>query len=334
MARRTGTRIRKAIWAVDAFAKDDTMLRNATRLVSEWGERTGHRVQPVYVLSPSELNLSEEMSAPWLAEYEPAARRMLGQLVESTHAGRSLLPPQVITQETSSKLRTAETLSHFALKERAEAIIVTTHGRRGLKRIVLGSFAESVLLRSRVPVLTLGPETRAIPHLEHILFPTEFGTESRPALRHVTALARSLNARITFFHSVPRPIEPVFQSGVYLLGGSWVPVQAYFSAEADRIERKAAAWTHWARKQGVDANYSIDNQGTLITDAILRAAHELDCGLIAMEARSGRIAAALIGSVTRDVVRQSSVPVWVVRANMVLPGEETSRAAPSSKRAA
>ncbi len=302
-------------------------------MISAWNKRSGAVVQPVYVLSPAELNLSKELSAPWLNEYESAARKALNQLVADM-SDASLLTPEVLIEGTSATHRVTDLLAQHALREGAEAILVTSHGRRGLRRLIMGSFAESLLLRSQVPVLVLGPQTNSIPSLDHILFPTELNTESRSTLKQVAFLAQRLSARLTLFHSVPRPIEPIFQSGVSLLGGSWVPIHEYFSVEIERIERRARAWAHWARQQGVDADFVIDNQGSMISTSIFRAAKRLQCGLIAIEARSGRIASALIGSVTREVIRQASVPVWVVRENMIQPEARPALVKPILRRAA
>ena len=42
---------------------------------------------------------------------------------------------------------------HEARRQRADLIVLGTHGRRGLRRAVLGSDAEQVVRRSPVPVL-------------------------------------------------------------------------------------------------------------------------------------------------------------------------------------
>jgi nucleotide-binding universal stress UspA family protein len=44
---------------------------------------------------------------------------------------------------------------------RADLIVIGTHGRRGLTRVLLGSVAEDVLRRAPCPVLTVRLETRS-----------------------------------------------------------------------------------------------------------------------------------------------------------------------------
>ena len=49
--------------------------------------------------------------------------------------------------------RVAERIVRESAKWRADLIVMGTHGRRGIERVVMGSDAESVLRESRVPVL-------------------------------------------------------------------------------------------------------------------------------------------------------------------------------------
>lgn len=54
----------------------------------------------------------------------------------------------------------ADAILAEAKKSRADVIVLGTHGRRGLQRMVMGSDAESVLRESRVPVMLVrSPES-------------------------------------------------------------------------------------------------------------------------------------------------------------------------------
>ena len=50
---------------------------------------------------------------------------------------------------------TAEAICRYTEEQGADLIVVTTHGRRGLRRLVLGSVAEEVLRSTPVPVLVV-----------------------------------------------------------------------------------------------------------------------------------------------------------------------------------
>jgi nucleotide-binding universal stress UspA family protein len=51
----------------------------------------------------------------------------------------------------------AETIADIAKEEHADLIMMTTHGRRGVRRVLLGSVAERTAHLAHVPVLLLPP---------------------------------------------------------------------------------------------------------------------------------------------------------------------------------
>ena len=85
--------------------------------------------------------------------YQPQldlARRQLDQMLDS-------LPAQVKREITIEIGPPASSILEAQKKFDADLIVMATHGRKGLKHLVLGSVAELVVRESRVPVLTIHP---------------------------------------------------------------------------------------------------------------------------------------------------------------------------------
>ncbi len=308
--------IKKILWAVDAFDPPSEILTQTVRVIRQLTDRfEGASVEPVYVLSPTQLNLSTEFSSPWLIQYRSSARQALERMIKDIHL-EGLEPPRVMVRNLSSTSAVVKALSDYAASARFDVIVASTHGRSGFSRLILGSFAETLLYRSKVPVVVVGPHMTRKGALEHVLYPTDFGQYSRNNFRYVVEVTRQMGARLTLFHSVPHPIEPVFQSGVYLLGGSWVPVQAYFNDEVIRRTEHAERWVKWAEGQGVQTELVLDTQGGEISDHILSLIDRRRVSVVMMEAHSGPVTAALVGSITRQVIRHADCPVWVMHPMM------------------
>jgi nucleotide-binding universal stress UspA family protein len=51
----------------------------------------------------------------------------------------------------------AEEILNYAKTEGIDLIIMGTHGRKGIERIIFGSVAERVVKKSPIPVLTVNP---------------------------------------------------------------------------------------------------------------------------------------------------------------------------------
>jgi nucleotide-binding universal stress UspA family protein len=60
---------------------------------------------------------------------------------------------KTVLTESVGLRRVADIIVQQARKQRADAIVIGTHGRRGISRMVMGSDAEEVVRNSRVPVV-------------------------------------------------------------------------------------------------------------------------------------------------------------------------------------
>jgi nucleotide-binding universal stress UspA family protein len=267
----------------------------------------------VHVLSAAELNLSSESAGLAVQQYKPAALHVIERFISELKL-TGLSPPEILIEPASTTSRAADALSHHAMSLGAELIVVGSHGRTGVSRLLLGSFAETLLQRSKVPVMVIGPHMHRTCELDHVLFPTAFGESSKLMFRRVVKLAREYRASITLYHAIPRMIEPIYQSGIYLLGSPWIPVNEYYASELTRHHRHADAWARWARKQGVQVEVVMDTDTINIAESIVELARKRKMGWIAMAAQNGPIASALLGSVTRQVIRIAECPVWVLKA--------------------
>ena len=82
-----------------------------------------------------------------------------------------------------------------------DLIVVGTHGRRGLRKLLLGSITEEVFRLASCPVLTVGPRTSETGSknigLSHILYPLEFVPDSSDAAAYAVSLAEEYHAKLT-----------------------------------------------------------------------------------------------------------------------------------------
>lgn len=306
---------KKVIWSLDPFETPSSLLRQTGSAIRALAARVELDLQAVYVLSPSQLNVSLEFSGPWMEQFRPVAEAALDAVLKRLRLD-DIGTAQVVIQPLASTSHAVDALIDYVRRRGVDFVFATTHGRKGVKRMLMGSFVETLLLRTPVPVVTVGPRfkkgERTNESPDHILYPTDLTGQAMDVFRSVVAFARETRCTLTLFHAIPHPVEPILQSGAYLLGGSWVPVRAYFTNESDRMKRKAEAWARWARNQKVQTDLIVESRLGAITDGILEAAERKRASWIVMEAESGPVSAALLGSITRQVIRQASMPVIVM----------------------
>ncbi len=67
------------------------------------------------------------------------------------------VPPEIRITLVVKKGAAAEEISRFAEQEGIDLIVIATHGRTGLRHMLMGSVAERIVRSSGIPVLTVKP---------------------------------------------------------------------------------------------------------------------------------------------------------------------------------
>jgi len=100
-------------------------------------------------------------------------------------------------------------LSHVLKEGEVDLIVLGTHGRTGAQKLLLGSSAEEVFRRARIPVLTIGPGVKSGAHsggkFRCVLFATDFNAVSSVAAPYAISLAQENQARLILLHVLPTP---------------------------------------------------------------------------------------------------------------------------------
>jgi nucleotide-binding universal stress UspA family protein len=273
------------------------------------------RITPLHVLSPEQLELQLEFTQPWLDRFVPAAQKALdSKTAHLPFAHGVLTEGKVLVHAHASTRGAVRALMQFAENERYDCIVVASHGRRGLGRSLLGSFAESLIVHSKIPVLVVGADAVPSPRekFREVLFATDLSTESRRALHELLPFLRLTGAKLRLFHAIVRPLEPVVQSGLLLASGAWVGIPEFLKIEQDRKRDELRQWMEEYQAQGIPCTFDIEESLKTLPERIIEVAREHQAGMIALAGKSGGFSAALLGSIARDIVRGAHCPVWVL----------------------
>ena len=204
-----------------------------------------------------------------------------------------------------------KSLRSIVAENEIDLIVVGTHGRTGLGKLLLGSVAEDILRHAPCPVLTVGPRVcgRAkLPEydskgrtlapveleLQHILYAANFTPESLKVAPVAIAMAQEFEARLTLMHvfeeysdlgSRPGPIEEAVQQL-----HSVVPKDAVLAYTPEIVMEFGPAW-----------------------ECIVNKAAEREADLIVLGARPADRATHLPWSTVNHVVANATCPVLTVR---------------------
>ena len=136
--------------AVDGSSVANLALAEASRL----GKALGSTVHLVHVVDDGYVLYDVGYLEPTMLNQAliDAGRKILDTAQQSLIADGVQCSTRLI-EEPFSPSDIAITIEQAAREAKAELIIMGTHGRRGVKRLVMGSVAEGVLRLSKAPVL-------------------------------------------------------------------------------------------------------------------------------------------------------------------------------------
>ncbi|HVN17179.1 MAG TPA: universal stress protein [Dongiaceae bacterium] len=194
-----------------------------------------------------------------------------------------------------------------------DLIVVGTHGRTGLGKLLLGSVAESILRHAPCPVLTVGPKVcghAKLPafgnhgadlapvelDLRHVLFATNFAETAPRMAQEAAWLAEQFHSRLTLMHVIEE--------------------YTHLGAKPDLIEQNLQKL-----RQLIPANATLQYLPETLLDfghapeRILKAAEERETDMILLGARAYADLASthLPWSAAHHVIAQAHCPVLTIR---------------------
>jgi nucleotide-binding universal stress UspA family protein len=273
-------------------------------LVTHLAQAEKAEVELITVLTPVAIWDAAASMIKWDAE-EAAARAYIEE------KARDLQARGVKAYSTVEFGQAAYAVFDAAKKGNADFIAMTTHGRSGISRFVLGSVADK-LLHTAAPLLLVrprdeegsGPLTPA--DIRKILVPLDGSELSLLAIPFAEEMAKKFNASLVFCHVVTT--EWIAYSGMEaptLYPDVLDDMKA--AAEAD-IEKAASE----SKGRGFHVDYFVGIGGPI--DEIQRIASEQGADMIVMSThgRSGPTRW-VMGSVADALVRRTHLPCLLVR---------------------
>jgi nucleotide-binding universal stress UspA family protein len=127
---------------------------------------TGGSIRIVHVVDELCFPLGYQTGATYMDNVLPALRQGSERILAAgrERAAAAAVPVETFSLECFAR-RTSDVIIEQATEWPAELIVIGTHGRRGVSRLMLGSDAEQVLRMAPVPVLLVrcNDEARAAP---------------------------------------------------------------------------------------------------------------------------------------------------------------------------
>jgi nucleotide-binding universal stress UspA family protein len=215
------------------------------------------------------------------------------------------IPPGLVVQRKVVPGPPAQSIEEEAAAVHADMVVLGTHGRGGMTRLLLGSVAERELRMAHEPILIVhatsgakkndgvGGDESPAPRLRHILCPVNDTEVARAAFDHASAIARRFGACLTVVYAVES------DDGCLTAGNlrraeeelqAWLPIEAAAGCQMQPVVRRG-------------------NAG----EQVITLARQADVDLIVIGAQHRTfVDTTVLGVTTVRVTRHAPCPVLVV----------------------
>jgi nucleotide-binding universal stress UspA family protein len=239
-----------------------------------------------------------------------------GHQEKMEEVGRNFQVPVRCFLENGSPVE--QILNTLCAKAAPELVVMGTQGRKGLKRLLIGSVAEEVVRHSRRPVMVVGPMAReknqsfSGQRQLKILVATDLGKNSRAAEQYALSLARRIGARTVLIHCLWESYRVIIHDSSMVSG--WVPINldeilALMREDSIKaLEQKAG----YFRKHGVPCEYKIEEKPVTSSCAVYQEGEKGYAFVIMGTHGRHMLLEAFFGSTARETILNASIPVITV----------------------
>ena len=143
--------IKDVLVATDFSAPSDTALNYARAMARSFGATLHvlHVFEPLWITSADVVGGGVAL-ATMIQGLEDTARKQLEEAVTEEDRRELHATSAMVTSESP-----AREIANYAHEQKVDLVVIGTHGRSGISRMLIGSMAEKVVRLAPCPVLTV-----------------------------------------------------------------------------------------------------------------------------------------------------------------------------------
>ena len=303
----TGISLKNILFATDFSEASQAALPYTAAIA----RRYDSQLHIAHITSPASYVISSQPGDPvTLDSIHEAALADARQRMETLASHLKTVPHHTYLREGE----VWESLSNLIRAHEIDLLVVGTHGRTGVEKLLLGSKAEEILRQSTCPVLTVGPkiggraklttienEGKDLAPVEislrQIVYATDFSPESLAAAPFATSLAQEFQTKLTLLNVIEKYTDMDRQPG---------PIDLALQRLEKLVPEEASLWC--SPRPSVQFGPP--------ADCILQEAQDSKADLIVLGVRTaaGKLGAAthLPWATAHKVIAQAHCPVLTI----------------------
>ncbi len=290
----------KYVWAFNPFDGNKQLEKKGVALIRSI-PGAAKNLEAVFVASPNFVELAAAFDVDVADRFTKYPRQLIKKAM--TTLGIKVARCTVLHEKSVSLTKSAVEFANYLFRSKADLAFIASRAKKGLSPLVLGSFAESLVHFSKTDLLVFGEGSAVSKQVpKKILYSHDYSRAADKGLDRVIKYAKAWGCSLHIVH-IP---DPAF--GIEFKGQE--------KGVADyrrRVFQKLKLIEKKLDRAGVYGSVELDGRWSPIAERLLERADEIKADFIVVVAKAGRLAAIIGGSVTRQILRTSPVPVLVIK---------------------
>ncbi len=288
----------KILWAVDPDSLQSDINPIVSSYLKEFAKHKGCEICPVSILNLGDILFAVEYGAADLSSFKKKAQLDMKKILKKTDFDH--LKGTLLTHHGTTMGDAAKTLLDHAKKIKADVIVIGAKNLKGIDKFLMGSFAETIMFTSKIPLLMVKPDSPKAVNFKSVFYCAEFAGSYKKIFKRLLDICRADSTKLTLFH--------------YFGYGRKSKMPTNMKNLLSSVEENLHSMAKMGERTGVEVKISITHEEKdSITDAILEAAKKEKAQLIAIKGATDRLRTFFIGSTARKVLRKSRLPVLLLR---------------------
>ena len=290
---------RQILCPVDFSESSEAALRYAVGLADSLGAKLtlmhAHEIPVAFF-----PDLAPMSTFDWSVRLREQATARLDTMIERTCSPKKVSGIEIV-EGTPHRA-----INETAGKVAADAIVMGTHGRNAMTRLLMGSVAERVVRTATVPVFTVRPDSPKT--IRRILVATDFSDPSRRAMTLARNLRAGCGAEVEVVHVHVDPFVAFREMPRESLWATEQQFEAYLVGLESMLKKEVEKVF-----ETDSPHVTVRVERGLAADKVLSYATDCESDLLCVGTTGkAAIERALMGSVAQRLLRTSTIPMLTV----------------------
>ncbi len=300
-------KIEPLIWAIDTAKIDETQIKKFHDVLKSLNYQS-EDVIPVTLFSPFDLG--------WVVPADPQMKKKAFAEMSSSIKEKwdklsiSFSKESLLIIDSNSIRNKAQALIQFALRKKAKMILIGSGAKSRSDLFGIGSFSETLIAMSPLPVLVVGESIQVPTPISKILFPTDFSEVSKSAFKKVARFAKNFDAQIILYHFLDLDAGPIAYGVPWGYEMKWL--EDYWRVQEESKKAEGAEWKNWALRRQIRCEYRCDRKSGGFRERILEVVKEEKINILTVTIKRGPLAQVILGRHVRGLFADSTCPVLAI----------------------